>query len=186
MTPDWAEQRRPEEFPPVNRILWSFALQSEGGMRPELHLRLSASLCTLIQIYQTVAWPPMPQLTSCSMCFRLLLGDTKQLYKKQHDPVEAEADVLKILCAAARHFHLLQHKHRVLHGNPESTWLSRQQRCGLHHACCPKRLQHQRLQQPLLQQQPLLLPDVWFLHQNNDTDQQICCESSWPLGSETF
>lgn len=45
---------------------------------PSRSLPLSL-LCTLIQIYQNVAWPLMPQLTSCSMCFRLLLSDTKQL-----------------------------------------------------------------------------------------------------------
>lgn len=47
------------------------------ALSPSLSLSL---LCTLIQIYQNAAWPLMPQLTSCSMCFSLLLSDTKQLF----------------------------------------------------------------------------------------------------------
>lgn len=46
----------------------------------------------MIQIYQNVAWPLMPQLTSCSVCFSLLLSDTKQLLK-QHDLLGADAVV---------------------------------------------------------------------------------------------
>lgn len=45
----------------------------------QLYLLFLRLLCTLIQIYQNAARPPMPQLTSCSLRFRPLLSDTKQL-----------------------------------------------------------------------------------------------------------
>lgn len=63
------------------------SLKSSCTLPLFLYLLLSALslslhlLCSLIQIYQTAAWPPMPQLTSCWERFRLLLSDTKLLLK---------------------------------------------------------------------------------------------------------
>lgn len=103
-------------------------------------------LFTLIQIYQNAAWPLMPQLTSCWVCFSLLLGDTKQLLLKTTWPSWGcrvpRCPRLYIWCF------LLDSKHISLFTHCESTNMKScmetfdmavsQQLCRLHHAVLPK------------------------------------------------
>lgn len=86
----------------------------------------------------------MPQLTSCSVCFSLLLSDTKQLLK-QHDLLGADAVVcLDVLNFTSVVFTLIVNTSTFSLAAAAQTYgvkldmgLS-QQLCGLHHAVLPK------------------------------------------------